>query len=195
MKIHTNTISADDVQAAAKTLGRGVKLDLMPKGSRSHSHGFEVSLAGKPGKDRHGITRRYSTGGAYGSTDGTYRACTWVEWGDFIAELFKLDPAAKVGPYRGAREFLSMTYRDAEQRDEFGQRQDVCHAPHATAWDEALYDVEAVADFCEGYEDAENGGPEPETYPANDWRVSGYRMAQTNAAEDARRAANRNRGW
>jgi hypothetical protein len=136
MKIHTDTITAADLESVTP---KGCHIQHMQKGSRSKARAYNLAMVADPGKDRHGITRRYSTNGAYGSTDGTYRAATWVEWGDMIAELFKIDPDARIGNYYGAREFLEMTEHDAEQRDRFGGFFEA--TPHAERWADELAEI------------------------------------------------------
>jgi len=131
MRIHTDKLSIEDIEEFQPPRSEMI---LTTHGSRKRDHAFEVKLVGEPGKDRHGITRRFSTGGAYGSTDGRMRALTWVEWGDFICELLKIDPDAIVGVYEGEHDFIEATQSACVWRP---QREG---APeHADRWASNLY--------------------------------------------------------
>lgn len=132
MRIHTDHLTGTDLVAA--TVGMpGVTVTFSTHDSRARDHAFEVSMVGKPGKDRHGITRRWSTGGAYGTTDGTMRALTWVEWGDWICAMFQRDPKAIIGEYEGAQDFIEQTCEMSYKRPE---RENAVE--HAERWWELL---------------------------------------------------------
>lgn len=143
MRIHSDKLTADDLVRTARAMP-GVYIEITEHGSRKRDHAYEVTMYADPGKDRHGITRRYKTGGAYGTTDGRYRALTWVEWGDFICELFRRDPEAIVGPYDGEADFIHQTQDAAPFRSQLYDA-----VEHADRWSRALYyarrDREAVA--------------------------------------------------
>jgi len=131
MRIHTKHLTRDDLVRAKP---EGSYIEITEHGSRKRDHAFEVKMYAEPGKDRHGITRSYPTGGAYGSTDGTYRALTWVEWGDWMVELLKIDPGAIIGNYHGQVGFISDTYPAASFRPE---REDA--EAHQERWSQELY--------------------------------------------------------
>ena len=131
MRIHTKHLTRDDLVRAKP---EGSYIEITEHGSRKRDHAFEVKLYAEPGKDRHGITRRFKTGGAYGTTDGRHRALTWVEWGDWMVELFKIDPGAIIGKYEGWREFCDWTYEAAHQRPD---RENAVE--HASGWADELW--------------------------------------------------------
>lgn len=133
MRIHSDTLTSGDLREAARAIPGG-HINITEHGSRKRDHAFEVNMFGDPGKDRHGITRRYGTGGAYGQADGTHRALTWVEWGDWMVELFKIDPTAIIGSYDGAEDFCEQTYEAARWRSQFYDA-----AEHADRWYGELY--------------------------------------------------------
>lgn len=138
MRIHTKHLTADDLE---RLKPEGTYIEFTEHGSRKREHAFEVKMYGEPGKDAHGITRSYSTGGAYGTTDGRYRALTWVEWGDWMVELLKIDPGAIIGSYDGADGFIEQTQDAAHWRSQFYDA-----AEHADRWAQDLhYNRQAVA--------------------------------------------------
>jgi hypothetical protein len=131
MRIHTKHLTADDLE---RLKPEGTYIEITEHGSRKRARAFEVKLYGEPGKDAHGITRKHPTGGAYGTTDGLYRALTWVEWGDWMVELFKIDPGAIIGSYVGQSGFLPDTWHASVSRPE---RE---NAPtHQYRWERELY--------------------------------------------------------
>lgn len=131
MRVHTKYLTADDL---VRLKPEGTYSEVTSHGSRKRDRAFEVKMVGEPGKDRHGITRRFKTGGAYGTTDGRHRALTWVEWGDWMVELFKIDPGAIIGKYEGWREFCEWTYELAYSRPD---RENAVE--HATRWQNELW--------------------------------------------------------
>lgn len=133
MRIHTKHLTRDDLVRAKP---EGSYIEITEHGSRKRDHAFEVKMYAEPGKDRHGITRRFSTGGAYGHTDGRHRALTWVEWGDWMVELFKIDPGAIIGKYEGWREFCDWTYELSFSRPD---RENAVE--HATRWRNELWEA------------------------------------------------------
>jgi hypothetical protein len=97
MRIHTDTLSYADVYAAAERAGNGVNVTATRRGSRKRDHAFNVYLTGTSSR------RPNSQSGDY-AHDG--HAATWDEWGMFLAELFRRDPAATVpGVYETAEHF------------------------------------------------------------------------------------------
>ena len=114
MKIHTDTLTENDLYRALPTGVYPERLEAV--GSRKRDHGFEVSLDTSGGADRHGIKRVYSrNSGMYGAVSLT-RAATYIEWGDWMIELFKIDPDAIIGQYSGLPDFLYQTTRMAPNR-------------------------------------------------------------------------------
>lgn len=122
MKLHTDTISPADLQAATPT---GCHLEAMPQGSRSRAYSYAISLCAKPGNDAHGVKRRNQP--SHITKPGYTRAATWNEWGDMFAHLFTVDPEMKAGQYDGASSFIRETTAAAEYR------QDYEHAPKQAA--------------------------------------------------------------
>lgn len=132
MKIHADKLTASDIYKAAPDR---TYVELTERGSRKRKRAFDVGLSASHGDDAHGLARVYSrnTGrtGAMGDYD---RAATWIEWGDWMVELFKIDPAAVIGNYDGAHDFVVQTqaaapHRPARENAEF----------HADRWSEELF--------------------------------------------------------
>lgn len=102
MRIHGNTITPEEIRAAALSAGCGVEV-LREHGSRSRARAYEVQLSG-----------RSITGGQYGATP--YRTATWDEWGMVLADMFRADASLRVpGTYETAEHFHWATcerYRD-----------------------------------------------------------------------------------
>lgn len=95
MRIHTNTLTRDDLMAAARVAGVSF-YRLEEKGSRSAARAFDFILEGSG--------RR---GGQFG---GNYSSATWDEWGIALAELFRRDPQARVpGVYEDGEHFRWVT--------------------------------------------------------------------------------------
>lgn len=118
MRIHTDKITYADAVAA---VAPGVYIEATNHGSRKRDHALEVSLYADEGRDAHGILRAYATNsgtrGALPFTQNTgYRAATWIEWGDWMVALFKIDPSAIIGPYEGWSDFVDKTARYAPHR-------------------------------------------------------------------------------
>lgn len=102
MRIHTNASETIVRRAAIKA---GVELRMTVHKSRTHDHGFEVSLRG--------ASRRRPN---FYNGDGSY-AATWDQWGVFLAAIFDADVLTRCGS--GKRP----TYADAEDfhRKTFGR--------------------------------------------------------------------------
>lgn len=134
MKIHTDTLTMRDLYGAVP---EGVYLEAIQKGSRSRARAFEVHMSAEAGTDRHGIKRCYATNsGQYGA--GYDKAATYIEWGDWMVELFKIDPAAIIGPYERAEGFVEQTTRYAPHRPERESAPE-----HAERWAQTLSGVPA----------------------------------------------------
>lgn len=104
MRIHTDKIEAQDIRRLAPN---GTTPEVVQHGSRKRLRAFEVGLSAPEGTDRHGNKRRYAATRP-GSAAST-RAATWLEWGDWIAGMFRLDPNAIIGHYTSATDFLRQT--------------------------------------------------------------------------------------
>lgn len=113
MKLHSDTLTVSDVQDAMKRakdrggVDRLVCFDtLAPRGSRSRKNGFEVRLEWVGTKVK-GDGRRFTNSGNGGASD-TY-AAFYEEWGWFLAEVFDMDPDAKLDRYEGRDSFHQLT--------------------------------------------------------------------------------------
>lgn len=95
MRIHTNTLTASDIYAAANKAG-AVVATFSGHGSRSRARAFDVKLEGS--------SRRRPNGGASGA--GTGYAATWDQWGMFLAELFAKD-GSMFTPYDKSAEYFA----------------------------------------------------------------------------------------
>lgn len=94
MRIHT-TLNGSDFTAAARKAGVSFERCSL-HGSRTHTRAYDVILSGSS-------PRRRNTGQSASRTDDY--AATWDEWGIFLAELFRRDPATKCTYYRDAADF------------------------------------------------------------------------------------------
>lgn len=107
MRIHSDVLTRGDFGRALIDSGMaddGVYIgDLSAHGSRSRAYAFEVRLGAAPGRDANGRARR-AAAGLPGQT-----AATYDEWGYWIADLFRRDENAIVGPYKGAQHFDQLT--------------------------------------------------------------------------------------
>lgn len=126
MKIHSDILTRENL---LEHVPDGVTLELAEKGSRKRRHAFDVEMAAEPGEDAHGVPRRYSR-----MSGGPDRAATWVEWGDWMVELFKLDENAVIGDYDGREDFVRRTYDTAPHRPE-----DEDAEAHQRRWSEDLF--------------------------------------------------------
>jgi hypothetical protein len=138
--IHSNTLTADDLYDAARTIP-GVYVDeLSIHGSRDHARSFRVKLEG---------TGRQRNSGRWGA-DGSGQAATWDEHGAWMARVFDADPDARFGDkahpiYQGREHFRWITGARFDQ----GMPEDA-HAQHR--WEHAGVSVGgsyAVA-YCAG---------------------------------------------
>lgn len=102
MKIHSDTLSFDDIQAAVpegcylavfnhKDFGR---TRCGYEGSKCREHGFVVRLSGSS---------------KYNMRNLSEKSATWDEWGNFIANLYDRDPNAMIGHYGSRDEFIRQT--------------------------------------------------------------------------------------
>lgn len=114
MKLHSNTLTWSDVHDALKSTQKAGLVDsavgfemLDSKGSRSHSHAFEIQL-GWYGEKVKGDGRRFKNTGNGGADVYVY-AATYDEWGHFIAELMERDRNATFGSYKGYQVFHEAT--------------------------------------------------------------------------------------
>jgi hypothetical protein len=121
MRLHTDTLTADDIRAALTTekeggrIARTVHFDTLTEHrSTTHARAFEVKLGSF--EKAPGDGRRWGNSGGYGATSrttGDYTA-THDEWGFFLASLYASDPAIVVGGashpiYRDAADFDTQT--------------------------------------------------------------------------------------
>lgn len=113
MKIHT-TLSRPKMLDALRHSGAPIYFHKLEEvGSRTHRHGYHVTLEGSGGRNNTGL---------YGA--GTYNGATWDEWGAFFGALFELDPEARCGGtvanpvYRNAGHFHYLTAERFIQRFE-----------------------------------------------------------------------------
>ena len=80
MRIHTDTLTASNVQTAATTAR--VTLDRFTEHkSKSRDHAFDITLQGE--------SKRHQNG-------GTGKAATWDQWGVFLAVLFDMDDSLSI---------------------------------------------------------------------------------------------------
>lgn len=127
MRIHTDKLTRADLYAHVPA---GCELEVMEKGSRKRARAFDVRMhAWERDADAHGIKRVYTTNsGSYGADRGN-PAATYIEWGDWMAALLKIDPAAVIGYYDGAQGFIDATQHQAPTRPKRENAQ-----THADRW-------------------------------------------------------------
>lgn len=95
MKLHTNSLTEQDIRDALKTEKESGRIAptvtfkiLDPKGSRSHLRAFEVQL--ESWDYVQGDGRRRGNDGAYGAMQEAW-AATYDEWGWLLAALYRVD--------------------------------------------------------------------------------------------------------
>lgn len=97
MRIHSDILTISDVYQAATIAGGGdhrtssVLVEVTQHGSRQRARAFNLSLTGTSSRRPNN-----AAGGRYAHGLGDAHAATWDEWGMFLAELFRRDPAAVV---------------------------------------------------------------------------------------------------
>jgi hypothetical protein len=132
MRIHSDTLTADDIEKAALQVADVSPIIEGPKRSRKRAQAFEVALRG------HG--KRHVRPPANGDVSMGY-AATWHDWGWFLALVYDADPNAWI-PYYGSVETF-----DAATKCQFA---DVIHLPNADdqravkANAPRLYDYEVI---------------------------------------------------
>lgn len=114
MRIHSDIFTGSSFTDALRSAGLTDEVrveDLSLHNSRKRACGFEVRLAASEGRDRNGKARRPRMTGRYGSENAPdyVKAATYDEHGYWIAELFKIDPEAIIGPYKGVENFNELT--------------------------------------------------------------------------------------
>lgn len=114
MKIHSDTLTALDIQACVPM---GCYLvEISPEGSRSRAHGFTVRLSGSNSRNMQGRADK---------------AATWDEWGNFISAIFAQDANAICGTYKSHRDFMLKT--QDEYRHVLAGRPDLAPT-HTAPW-------------------------------------------------------------
>jgi hypothetical protein len=101
MRIHTNVMSKAEV-ASHLGVQNDVTIHVVSEhGSRSHRIAYEVALRGQGKRHkRNPNTRDDSLPG---------KAATYDDWGQYIANLYRMDVDAIVGPYKGRDDFHKQT--------------------------------------------------------------------------------------
>jgi len=131
MKIHSDVLTSMDIYAATRELP-GVYVDSCTQhGSRKRARAFNVGLeAGEKTE-----LRRYNrNSGQWGGGGVTGIACTWDEWGIFIAALFDIDPEAIIGQYDGLAAFnLTTTIEQGRVRSHH-EETSVYARTHTAPW-------------------------------------------------------------
>lgn len=101
MKIHSDVLTYDNISDATHAAGMtGVYADIIERGSRSRTKGFDVKLTGTSNRNQNPGT---------GRNRDVEKAATWDEWGMFINALYQIDDDAIVGPYKDLYDFESKT--------------------------------------------------------------------------------------
>lgn len=101
MKIHTD-LTATDLDTCLDDTGiEGASLLMQEKKSRSKARRFDVHFDAEPMKGRR-QSQHYDDG-------RPVTGITYDEWGLFIDRIYRLDPSARVGPYRNRDHFRAVT--------------------------------------------------------------------------------------
>jgi len=114
MKIHTSgKIDMTVLYAVLAQTTDGVRFERCDKaGSRSHRHGFEVTLSSDGTPDRDGTPRNRPVNAGtsrYLDRFTLPKAASYADWGRFLAALFEIDPDAKCPYYAGREDFHAKT--------------------------------------------------------------------------------------
>lgn len=125
MRIHTDKLTGAELrQALAQCRGVPVYLDRCdPHGSRSHARAYDVALVvyeGGPGTEN---PYRRNPGDGRGF-DPYEWAASYDQWGDWLAELFRLDPKINAGGkygYNGAADFRAQLVARKRWRPEWSR--------------------------------------------------------------------------
>jgi hypothetical protein len=101
MRLHTNILTPKTIHGQHVVFETRLKVE-GPFGSRSHRHAYEITLRGIGPHHRKN---------AQNTSDNSIseKAATYDEWGKFIADLFRADPDAKIGPYNDRTDFRAKT--------------------------------------------------------------------------------------
>lgn len=100
MRIHTDTMSKAEV-ASHLGMPDDVTVHVTGQhGSRSHRIAFEVALRG------HG-KRHTKNPATTEKIDG--KSATWADWGQYLANLYRMDGTMVAGPYQNRDHFHRVT--------------------------------------------------------------------------------------
>lgn len=113
MRVYTDTIGYHEIYAAqhdSSTESPGVSIYELGTTAKARKRKMrhDVSLHGFGA--RH--TRYRNPGTSGGGHDNVF-AATWMDWGWFIAVMFRYEPTAIIGEYDGREDFLARTARAA----------------------------------------------------------------------------------
>jgi hypothetical protein len=110
MKIYSEKITPADIRAALPSETSLVDFREFAPRSRA-GRAFEFFLEGYG--ERHTRASAHAPIGSYSWGEMQYapRAATWDDYGEMFAQLFKIDPAAKIAFYDGVGEFIDQTTR------------------------------------------------------------------------------------
>jgi len=120
MRIHTNTLTASDLDDAAR-IARVEFGRMTEHGSRSRDHAFDVTLTGE--------SKRRPNGGTSGASDDY--AATWDQWGVFLGVLFDRDPEMTCRAYK---DFVDFDYVTKCRFVDRGVFPDDYHGDHTFRW-------------------------------------------------------------
>jgi hypothetical protein len=117
MKLYSNKITSDDVHEAFRLarLLNGADIwpddvrDFRPR-MRGFTHGVEFYAYSHDG------TRAVNPGRSHWTTEDLPRAASWDDYGWMIAHLFKIDPEAVIGQYKGRADFIRQVRQYAPYR-------------------------------------------------------------------------------
>lgn len=132
MLIYTDQLTESDLYRELPS--KDLFLICESKGTKKAARKFSATVYALPeleeagGHDSHGIPRQYHTNSGYAGGTQVW-AATWVEIGDWMVHLFRLDPFAKIGYYDGWEDFVFSTETASAHRPEHE------NAPvHAERW-------------------------------------------------------------
>ena len=101
MRIHTNVLAEKEL-ASHLGMPDDVTIHVVSKhGSRTHRIAYEVALRGEGKRHRKAPNTRDE------SMPG--KAATWDDWGQYLANLYRMDGTMIAGPYKGRDHFHAVT--------------------------------------------------------------------------------------
>lgn len=134
MKIYSDTLTSGDVAKAARIASVGFADTYIREGWFVPIHEFTPRK-----RFARGFTVYLTGSSVYASAhERTEKAATWDEHGEFMAELFRIDPDAEISFYRGLADFLAQTRKERERVQRNFSGDSLYARTHKAPWIETL---------------------------------------------------------